>query len=424
MQDKGLETLLAVTVVAALAPTITAMLPRPRPPQVVILIFSGIIIGPAVLGLGDTHSIRLLANVGLGFLFLLAGYELDPSLLRQHAGKLAIGGWLISALLAIAAVGGLASVGFVRDYVPIGLALTTTALGTLLPILKDNDLLAGPFGRYVLAVGAAGELLPILVISLFLTNRGDISALVSILTVCVAGLLLAAIPRVIGKERLKTTVAQSQRTATAQTTLRWSIVLLLVLLVIAADFGLDVVLGALIAGIVLRNWSRWIGIDVTPLEHGLDAVGYGVFIPIFFVSSGMTLDVAAIAANPLRMLVFLALLLVVRGLPALLIYRRVLPLRQRLEMTFITATTMPLLIALAEIGLSDGLMIPANAAALVGAGTLSVLIYPLVAISVARKGRPESSAGLSRLPQAGDALADPDAHRGGGPAAATPLQLV
>jgi Kef-type K+ transport system membrane component KefB len=387
MDNKGLETLLAVAVVAALAPTIVSMLPRPRPPQVVVLIFCGIIIGPAVLGLGDTHSIRLLANVGLGFLFLLAGYELDPALLRQHAGKLAIGGWLISALLAIAAVGGLASAGFVRDYVPIALALTTTALGTLLPILKDNDLLDGPFGRYVLAAGAAGELLPILVISLFLTRRGEFSALASILAVCFVGLLLAAIPRVIGKERLRMMVRSGQRTATAQTTLRWSIVLLLVLLVIAADFGLDVVLGALLAGIVLRNWSRWIGIDLTPLEHGLDAIGYGLFIPIFFVSSGMTLDVAAIVRNPLRMLVFLALLLVVRGLPALLIYRRVLPLRQRVEMTFITATTMPLLIALAEIGLADGVMIPANAAALVGAGALSVLIYPLVTITVARKSR-------------------------------------
>jgi Kef-type K+ transport system membrane component KefB len=230
MQDKGLETLLAVTVVAALAPTVVSMLPRPRPPQVVVLIFCGIIIGPAVLGLGDTHSIKLLANVGLGFLFLLAGYELDPALLRQHAGKLAIGGWLISAVLAIAAAAGLTTVGFVRDYVPIGLALTTTALGTLLPILKDNDLLGGPFGRYVLAAGAAGELLPILVISLFLTRRGEFAAVVSILTVLFAGLLLAVIPRVLGKERLRAMVKQGQRTATAQTTLRWSIVLLLVLL--------------------------------------------------------------------------------------------------------------------------------------------------------------------------------------------------
>jgi Kef-type K+ transport system membrane component KefB len=172
-------------------------------------------------------------------------------------------------------------------------------------------------------------------------------------------------------------------------------VLLLALLVLAARFGLDVVLGAVIAGVVLRSWSRWMGVDITPLEQKLDAVGYGVFIPIFFVVSGMKLAIGTIIANPLRLVVFLALLLVVRGLPALFVYRKVLPARQRLEMTFITATTMPLLIALAEIGLSDGVMLKANAAALVGAGVLSVLIYPLIAVALARRdcrSGPEPSA--------------------------------
>jgi Kef-type K+ transport system membrane component KefB len=430
VDNRGLETLLAVSAVAAVAPAIVSALPRPRPPQVVVLIFAGIIIGPAVLGLGDTRGIRLLSNVGLGFLFLLAGYELDLSLFRQHAGKLAIGGWLISAVLAVGAVGGLESVGFVRDYVPIALALTTTALGTLLPILKDNDLLAGRFGRYVLAAGAVGELFPIAAISLFLTKRGELGATISILVVCAAGFAFAAMPHFIGDTRLKALIKQGQR-ATAQTTLRWSIVLLLVLLVLAERFGLDVVLGALIAGIVLRSWTRRMGVDVEPLEAKLDAVGYGFFIPLFFVSSGMTLDVASIARNPLRLLVFLALLLAVRGLPALFVYRKVLPLRQRLEMTFITATTMPLLIALAEIGLSDGVMIPANAAALVGAGVASVLIYPLVAISLDRKAsearqssEPVPPPELLRLPQARDSLADTDAHGRRRLAAAAPLQLV
>jgi Kef-type K+ transport system membrane component KefB len=101
----------------------------------------------------------------------------------------------------------------------------------------------------------------------------------------------------------------------------------------------------------------------------------------------MALDVKSIAQNPLRLLVFFVLLLVVRGLPSLLVYRRALPLRQRAEMTFITATTMPLLIALAAIGLSTGVMLPANAAALVGAGVLSVLVFPPIAIALARRGR-------------------------------------
>ena len=400
----GLQALLAVTVVAALAPLIVAALPGPRIPQVVVLILTGVVIGPHVLGLADTGSLKLLANVGLGFLFLLAGYELDPRLLRERAGRLAIGGWAFSALIAVGAVAALGAIGFVRDFVPIGLALTTTALGTLLPILHDNDMLSGQFGRYVLAAGAVGELFPIVAISIFLTRRGDLIAIGSILAVGLVAILLATLPRIIGDARMRALIRQGRR-ATAQTTLRWSIVLLLLLLVAAERFGLDVVLGAMLAGIVLRSWTHHVSMDVTPLEGKLDAVGYGFFIPVFFVASGMALDVGSIIANPLRLVVFFVLLLVVRGLPSLLVYRHALPLRQRVEMTFITATTMPLLIAIAVIGLSDGVMIPANAAALVGAGVLSVLVYPAIAAALVRRSRAAAGASAATA----DALGLPGA---------------
>jgi Kef-type K+ transport system membrane component KefB len=386
MDARGLETLLAVVLVAALAPVIVAMLPGPKIPQVVILIFGGILIGPHVLGLADTGSIQLLSNIGLGFLFLLAGYELDLRLCRERSGRMAMIGWAASALLSVGAVALLASFGFVRDFVPIGLALTTTALGTLLPILQDNEMLGGKFGRYVLAAGAVGELFPIVAISLFLTKRDQFIAIGSLLAVGVAALLLTSAPRLVGERRLRVLIKQGQR-ATAQTTLRWSIVLLVVLLVAAERFGLDVVLGALLAGMVLRSWTRRMEVDVEPLESKLEAVGYGIFIPLFFVASGMTLDVQAILANPARMLTFVALLVVVRGLPSLLVYARVLPVRQRVEMTLITATTLPLLIALAEIGLRDGVMLPSNAAALVGAGVISVLLFPTIAAALDRHGR-------------------------------------
>src|ERR1700722_2710666 len=293
MDTKGLETLLAGALVAALAPMIVAALPGPRIPQVVILILAGILIGPHVLGLADTSSARLIANVGLGFLFLLAGYELDPLLLREHAGKLAIGGWFISAAISVGAVAALASLGYVHDFVPVGLALTTTALGTLLPILHDNDMLSGRFGPYVLAAGAVGELFPIVAIALFLTHRKEFIAVASILAVGVVAVLLTFVPRILSASALEGIVRQGRK-ATAQTTLRWAIVLLLVLLVAAAQFGLDVVLGAMLAGMVLRTWTRRMDVDTGPLEVKLEAVGYGIFIPIFFVASGMTLDVRAI----------------------------------------------------------------------------------------------------------------------------------
>ena len=155
--------------------------------------------------------------------------------------------------------------------------------------------------------------------------------------------------------------------------------LLLALLALAARFGLDIVLGAFVAGLVLRQWAPG---DVRSLEEKLDAVGYGFFIPVFFVSSGMALDIGSIAEAPLRLLVFFVLLLVVRGLPALLVYRRALAPTQRTQMVFITATTLPMLVALAQIGLDNGTMLPENAAALVGAGVLSVLVFPAVAVAI------------------------------------------
>ena len=414
--NRGLEDLVAVALVAALAPLVVAVLPGPRVPQVVIFLLGGVLIGPHVLGLAETSNIQLLANIGLGFLFLLAGYELDPLLLRQRPGRLAIGGWLISAVIAVGVAAGLAAAGYVKDYVPVALALTTTALGTLLPILRDNDMLAARFGRYVESAGAVGELFPILIIAVFLTQRGHFVALASVALVGVLALVLSAAPRLAGKSAIQRVIREGQD-ATGQTMLRWTVVLLFLLLAVASRFGLDVVLGAVLAGMVLRRWTRRMEVDTTGLEHKFDAVGYGIFIPIFFITSGMTLDLKALGQDPLRLLIFFGLLLVVRGLPCLLVYRRALPSRQRLEMTFITATTMPLLIALAEIGQQDGIMLPATAAALVGAGVLSVLVYPLIAVTLHRSApltpadvgiTAETATGTSAPPE------DPGEHRQGG----------
>ena len=381
---KGLDDLVAVALVAALAPLVVAMLPGPRIPQVVIFLLGGVLIGPHVLGLADTASIQLLANIGLGFLFLLAGYELDPRLLRQQPGRLAIGGWLMSAAIAVGVAAGLTAAGYIKDYVPVGLALTTTALGTLLPILRDNNMLGGEFGRHVFAAGAVGELFPILIIAVFLGQRGSFVALASVALVGALALTLTFVPRLARSAAVQRIVTEGQE-ATGQVTLRWSMVLLFALLAVASRFGLDVVLGAVLAGMVLRGWTRHLNMDTESLEHKFDAVGYGLFIPIFFISSGMSFDLKSISEDPLRLLIFFVLLIVVRGLPSLLVYRRALAPVQRLEMTFITATSLPLLIALAAIGEQDGVMLPSTAASLIGAGVLSVLVFPLIAVGLHRR---------------------------------------
>jgi len=374
VSTESLLSLLLVMAIAAAAPIVCRLIPG-RPPQVLFLILGGVVIGPQVLGFADSAEIQLIAGLGLGFLFLLAGYELDPKLLREKAGQQALVGWTISAVLAVAIVGGLAAVGFVHAFVPVAIALTTTALGTLLPILRDQDMLKGVFGRFIFAAGAVGELFPILAISLFLGAYKTWWEALIIASIAGLAFLLAWLTHLLSGTRVGAIINENKH-ATSQSTLRITVVLLVGLLLITERFGVEAALGAFFAGMVLRQTASD---DAAELDEKLDAVGYGFFIPVFFVSSGMALDVVSIVENPIRLLVFFALLLVVRGLPSLLVYRKTLPFRERIEMMFLTATALPLLVALATIGVDSGVMLPENAAALVGAGVLSVAIFPFIA---------------------------------------------
>ena len=167
MTEDSLWSLFLVMTIAAMAPIISRLVPG-RPPQVLFLIVGGVLLGPHVLGFADSGDIELVAGLGLGFLFLLAGYELEPKSLRERAGRPALTAWVVSAVAAVLIVGGLEYLGFIRAFVPVSIGLTTTALGTLLPILREQHMLTGLFGRYVFAAGAVGELLPIIATSLLL----------------------------------------------------------------------------------------------------------------------------------------------------------------------------------------------------------------------------------------------------------------
>ncbi|WP_138759969.1 cation:proton antiporter [Modestobacter altitudinis] len=382
----SIDTLAAVAAVSLLAALVVGLFPRLPVPQVVLLLAGGILIGPHALDLGAAADVRVLADVGLGFVFLLAGYELDLRLFRQDAGRRALLAWSVSLVLALGVVGALEAAGMVRDFLPVALGLTTTALGTLLPVLREKGLLGGPLGRYLLATGGVGELLPVLAIAVFLGTQGRIAALVSLGTVALLAVGLGVLRRGVHEGgRLAGVIAAGQN-ETAQITLRGTVVLLVTLIALTDQFHLDAVLGAFLAGVVLR-W--WVGGEAPLLESKLDAVGYGFFVPIFFVSSGMGLDLPQIAESPLRLVLFFVLMLAVRGGPALLVYRGVLPSRQRVQTALVSATALPVLVALTEIGLRSGTMLPENAAALVGAGVLTVLLLPALVVALDR--RPEAA---------------------------------
>lgn len=381
--DSELQSLFFVLLVAAVAPIVTKLIPRLQIPAVVFMIVGGIIIGPQGFGRAVEADVDILSTLGLSFLFLLAGYELDLNLMRQPPGKLGVRAWLISAVISVAVTAVLYEVGFVQDYLAIAIALTTTALGTLLPIMRDAGIMNSRIGPFIFAAGAVGEFLPIVAMALLLSGSGPITGVVALVGMAAATFLVLWLIRYVQRRGWGSKL-QLPEESTGQTSLRWTLVILAGLVLVANDFGLDVVLGAFLAGVVLRRWAPT---QIDNLERKLEAVGYGVFIPIFFVTSGMKLDVDSIVQNPLRLVVFFVLLFLVRGLPALVVYRGHLDSLERWQMVFLTATALPLLVALSEVGLESGLMLPENAAALVGAGALSVLVFPLIAVALQGKVR-------------------------------------
>ena len=374
--DTTYADLLPVLVVALLSPLLVGLLPvRARVPQVVLLLVGGVVIGPEVLDLSSPDSVDLLSDLGMGFLFLLAGYELDPTLTRQRTGRLALGAWSTSLVVAVALVFVVTAPDGAHALAAGSIALTTTALGVLMPVLRDAGQLGTRFGKTVFAVGAVGELGPIVAMALLLGTRRSGAAAVLLIAFAVVAVLLALLPGTIRSPRIARVLLRSEH-GTGQTTVRLTLVLLVALLAVAASLGFDAVLGAFLAGMILRRWAPG---DVARLEEKLDVIAWGVFIPVFFVSSGMGLDIDSIAAQPWMPFVFLALLLVVRGVPVFAWFRRDLVRGERVQVAVYSATALPLLVAITGLAVADGAMSSASAAALVGAGVLSVLVFPMAA---------------------------------------------
>lgn len=393
-----LVSLFIIALIAAAVPLLIGLLRLPVP-EVVLLIAAGAIAGPYALDLiHPDDAIELLKTIGLAFLFFIAGYELDQQAIKGRSGRLAVIGWFVSVALAMVVVLALESRGFVQDGVAVAIALTSTALGTLLPILRDRGVLGTPFGRYFQGAGAIGEFGPILAISLLLGSRSSWASMLIIVAFAVLAVLIYLIPPRLVTPRLLRVVDRTRDTS-AQSGVRWVLVLLFGLLALAGIAGLDVVLGAFVAGVVLRLWANREG-EAAVLDRKIEGIAFGFFIPLFFIMSGASLDLPSIAANPGRLLIFFTLLLVVRGVPQWFLYRRAIPdAVERTRFMLYVATGLPIIVAVTTIGLESGLMLPDNAAALVGAGALSVLVFPFVADRLPGRPAPaESDAEAVREP--------------------------
>jgi len=312
----------------------------------------------------------------------MAGLELNPEAISGQSGRLAASGWLISLVLALS-LGGLLAFGTISvDSIGFAIALTSTALGTLLPVLRDSGELGTRFGRLFMGAGAWGELGPIFAIAILLGSKSKFAAILTLVVFGIVALVLAWVPARLATERVRAVFERGHHTS-SQTAVRFTMLLLIALLAISGSFGLDVVLGAFAAGLIVRRLSP--PSQESLLMTRIEAIAFGFFVPIFFIVSGANLDVRAIVESPGALAIVFLLLLLVRGVPQYFLYRGAIPdRRERARFTLLVATGLPIIVAVTSLEVAQGLMSTRSAAILVGAGALSVLVFPLLGNWIAR----------------------------------------
>ena len=377
--------ILLIPLAALLAPILGALLRRwVSIPLIVFEILLGILIGPSVLGwVQGGNALDLMSNLGLALLFFMAGNEIDIASIRGRTGQRALAAWGISIAIALAAA-------LIIGTTPAAIAIITialvgTALGTITPILRDAGLNKGPIGTAISAAGAIGEFGPLVAITIFLGSNSPIVAF-GYLAVF-AGVAAFAFFRASHRERprLVALISASLHTS-GQFAVRVVIALLAALVTLALTLGVDFLLGAFCAGMLSKVLLRGVPSNEQELVEGkLEGLAYGFMIPIFFVTSGVMFPLSALLEDTRALImvpVFALVILVVRGVPGFFTLDRGATVRDRATVSLFTATSLPLIIAVTNIGVQEGALSTELAAALVGAGMLTVLLYPLLALAV------------------------------------------
>jgi Kef-type K+ transport system membrane component KefB len=384
--------LLLVTVVAFIAPLLLGLSPVRRLPSVALEIVAGILIGPSVLGwVKIDFPIQFLSLLGLAFLLFLAGLEVETERLKGRLLVFVSTAFLLSLGLSLLVGLVLFLAGQVLSPLFIAIVLVATALGIVVPLLEDTGESNSDFGQLIIAGATFAEFGSIILLSLFFsgeaTNIGAKLVLLSSLVLLAAAFVFV----VLRLERVRqfTSVLQRLQDTTAQLRVRGAFMLLVAFVTLAGVLGLETILGAFLAGVILRLVDRDRMMTHPQFRQKLAAVGYGVFIPAFFVTSGLNFNLSALLASPstiLRVPIFLLALLLVRGLPAFL-YRPLIGKRRSIVAGLLQATSLSFIVAASQIGLGLHLITKATGAALVAAGLLSVLIFPIIALTLLQSGK-------------------------------------
>ena len=395
MPNVSFTGLLIVAVVAFAAPLVLALTPARRLPAIVLEIVAGIVLGPSVLGWVKIDlPISILSVLGLAFLLFLAGLEVELERLRGRLLMYVGLAFLLSFGLALLAGYGLYVAGQVLSPLLIAIILVATGLGVVIPVLKDAGESTSDFGQLVIAGAMFAEFGSIILLSLFFSREATGTATKLVLlggfALLAAGFAFVVL-RLEQSTRIAAVLLRLQDT-TAQIRVRGAFMLLVAFVALASVLGLETILGAFIAGVILRLVDGDRMMTHPQFRQKLEAIGFGVFIPVFFVANGIQFDLAALFSSPatiLRVPLFLVALLLVRGVPALL-YRPLVGSRRSVVAGLLQATSLTFIVAATQIGMQLGLIAKATGAALIGAGLLSVLIFPLLALTLLRRTKPAS----------------------------------
>jgi Kef-type K+ transport system membrane component KefB len=387
MDAVSFDNLAAVAAVAFVAPLLLGLAPALRVPSVLLEIGAGVALGPSVLGWVEADAaVNVLSLIGVGFLLLLAGLEIEVDRLRGAVLRLALTGFAVSFGIAVVVGYGLDAVGVVGAPFLVAVILSATSLAVVLPLLKDTGLAGSPFGQMVIAAASIADVATVIMLSLFFSEEtagvGVRLALFALFgLVCVgAGIAIAVGARV---PSLSAALLRLQDT-TAQIRVRGAFVLLMVFSILAQRFGLEAILGTFLAGMLLKLADRDDAMTHSHFHEKLTEAGFGFFIPVFFVASGLRLDAGALVSDSSTLLhvpVLVVALYVIRGLPALL-YRGLLGGRRALAAGLLQSTTLSFVLIASQIGQELGLLGPSDVAALTAAALVSVLVNPVVALAV------------------------------------------
>jgi Kef-type K+ transport system membrane component KefB len=386
MDVPSFDGLLLVSAVAFAAPFLLGLAPGLRLPSIVAEIVAGIVIGPSVLGLVEIDAtIEVLALVGLAFILFLSGLEIDFDQLRGRPLRLAGAGWAASFAIAVVVGFALEAAGLVDTPLLVAIVLCATSLGVVVAVLKDSGEVASPFGQLVIAAGSIADFGAIILLSLFFSGEGGAGSTLLLLggLLGVAAAVFAAV-RGAGRSGAVMRDLVRLQDSTAQIRVRGAVLLMIGFVALAEAFGLEAILGAFAAGAILSLLDRDRQMTHPDFRRKLEAIGFGFVIPVFFVASGVRFDLDALLGEPSNLAmvpVFLAALVVVRGLPALL-YRGLLGGRRSAVAGLLQATSLPFIVAATAIGQELGLLTGAQAAGLIAAGLLSVLLFPAAGLAL------------------------------------------